>query len=73
VDAQPHIFERFFRVEKTRPRASDPALGGGAGLGLAIARSIAEAHGGTLTLERSNASGSTFVAILPIQDKEGGL
>ena len=54
------IFERFVRL--------DPARGpdGGAGLGLSIARSIAEAHGGTLVLARSDASGSTFVARLPL-------
>ena len=71
AEAQPHVFERFFRVEKTRPPTSDPALGGGAGLGLAIARAIAEAHGGTLTLERSTDRGSTFVAILPIHMASG--
>jgi signal transduction histidine kinase len=37
----------------------------GAGLGLSIARAIAEAHGGSLVLSRSDASGSTFVARLP--------
>jgi heavy metal sensor kinase len=53
------IFERFVRL--------DPARGpdGGAGLGLAIARSIAEAHGGTLVLARSDASGSRFLVRLP--------
>ena len=66
AEAQPHIFERFFRAEKAESRTADPSLGGGAGLGLAIARSIAEAHGGTLTLERSDEQGSEFVAILPI-------
>jgi two-component system OmpR family sensor kinase len=67
LDAQAHIFERFFRAEKTRSRASEPNPGGGAGLGLAIARAIAEAHGGTLLLERSDERGSTFVAIVPLQ------
>jgi two-component system, OmpR family, sensor kinase len=53
------IFERFVRL--------DPARGpdGGAGLGQAIARSIAEAHGGTLVLARSDPSCSRFVARLP--------
>jgi signal transduction histidine kinase len=65
-DVQDRVFERFFRVDKTRSRAeSVNSTGGGAGLGLAIARSIAEAHGGSLTLECSNTSGSTFVAVLP--------
>jgi heavy metal sensor kinase len=62
VDAQPHIFERFYRADKARSRA---LAGGGAGLGLAIARWVAEAHGGTLTLFSSTATGTTFVAELP--------
>ncbi len=53
------IFERFVRLDAAR-RPSD-----GAGLGLPIARVIAEAHGGTLVLARSDASGSTFLARLP--------
>jgi heavy metal sensor kinase len=65
-DLQDRVFERFFRVDKTRSRSeSVNSTGGGAGLGLAIARSIAEAHGGSLTLECSDPSGSTFVAVLP--------
>ena len=53
------IFERFVRLDAAR------GPDGGAGLGLAIARSIAEAHGGTLVLARSDSSGSTFLARLP--------
>jgi heavy metal sensor kinase len=58
------IFERFFRVDAARgtTRSKD---GSGAGLGLPIARWIAEAHGGTLTLEKSDGGGSVFVATLP--------
>jgi two-component system OmpR family sensor kinase len=52
------IFERFVRLDPARH-------GGGAGLGLAIARWIAEAHGGTLQLARSGPDGSEFVATLP--------
>jgi heavy metal sensor kinase len=63
ADAQPHIFERFFRVDKARSRGND--TGGGAGLGLSIASWIAELHGGRITLESSNARGSTFVITLP--------
>jgi two-component system, OmpR family, sensor kinase len=69
-DAQSRVFERFFRVDKPRSVSSDSSMGGGAGLGLAIAQSIAKAHGGSLVLERSDASGSTFVAVLPIQVSE---
>ncbi len=55
-----HIFERFVRLDSARHAV------GGAGLGLPIARWIAEAHHGTLTLEESGPSGSTFVARLPL-------
>jgi two-component system OmpR family sensor kinase len=59
------IFERFFRVDKARSRADNDT--GGAGLGLSIARWIAEAHHGQLNLIRSDATGSTFTATFPIQ------
>jgi heavy metal sensor kinase len=67
AEAWPHIFERFYRVDKARSRAEAARAGGsGAGLGLSIARWIAEAHGGSLELRRSEAAGgSTFVASLP--------
>lgn len=58
---QPRIFERFFRIDSARSASN----GGGAGLGLPIARWIAEMHGGSLHLEKSDASGSVFVATLP--------
>jgi len=57
ADDQSRIFERFFRAG---------GASGGAGLGLPIARWIAEAHGGSLTLERSDAEGSTFRIELPV-------
>jgi heavy metal sensor kinase len=53
------IFERFVRVDSAR-------AGGGAGLGLAIARWIVEAHGGSLRLAESGPAGSVFVAELPL-------
>lgn len=62
-EAQPHIFERFFRADSARARTEQD--GGGAGLGLAIARWIAEVHKGRLELLRSDQTGSTFVASLP--------
>jgi two-component system OmpR family sensor kinase len=62
-DLQPRIFERFFRADKARSRGENN--GGGAGLGLSIARWIAEAHHGRLELTRSDATGSTFTAYLP--------
>lgn len=62
-ELRPRIFERFFRADKARSRAEND--GGGAGLGLAISRWIAEAHHGRLELTRCDATGSTFSAYLP--------
>ena len=64
VEAQPHIFKRFYRADKARSRAAH-GNGGGAGLGLSIARWIAEAHGGSLTLQHSDSTGSQFRVTLP--------
>src|SRR4029453_10137848 len=61
ADAQAHIFERFYRVDKARSHTA-PGHGSGAGLGLAIARWIAQAHNGALTLAHSDSTGSVFVA-----------
>ena len=62
-EARPHVFERFYRADKSRSRAE-----GGAGLGLSIARWAAEAHGGSLELADTGPRGSTFVARLPTQN-----
>jgi two-component system, OmpR family, sensor kinase len=64
AELQPRIFERFFRADKARSRGEGET--GGAGLGLSIARWIAEAHQGQLTLTTSDSSGSTFTAIFPV-------
>jgi signal transduction histidine kinase len=60
---QPHIFERFYRGDQARSR-TDTASGTGAGLGLPIAKWIAETHGGSLTLRRSDSRGSVFTILL---------
>ena len=58
----PHIFDRFYRVDRTRSREL-----GGAGLGLAIARELARAHGGDVTVHSVAGEGSTFTVHLPDQ------
>jgi len=63
------IFERFFRADKARSRAEGDT--GGAGLGLSIARWIAEAHHGRLELTQSDGSGTTFTAYLPVPTRAG--
>ena len=64
AEAQPHIFERFYRVDKARSRNGETG-GSGAGLGLSIASWIAEMHGGGITLAASSQQGSTFLISLP--------
>jgi heavy metal sensor kinase len=58
----PHVFERFYRVDKARSRAE-----GGSGLGLAISRHISEVHGGKIEVESQFRIGSTFSVWLPLE------
>ena len=67
-EAQARVFERFFRLERTDGKCDGVnSTGAGAGLGLSIAQSVAKAHGGSLSLGRSDSSGSTFIAVLPMR------
>ncbi|MDP3231267.1 MAG: HAMP domain-containing sensor histidine kinase [Myxococcales bacterium] len=61
-DELERVFTAFFRSERSRSRAT-----GGVGLGLTLARSIVEAHGGTLVLESDGVSGSTAVLSVPVR------
>lgn len=62
AEAQPRVFDRFYRVDKARARTV-----GGAGLGLSIAQWIVEVHGGSINLTSTPGHGSTFTIVLPTQ------
>jgi two-component system sensor histidine kinase SenX3 len=61
LQAQARVFERFYRVDEDRARAS-----GGTGLGLSIVKNVAESHGGTVALTSELDEGSTFTITLPL-------
>jgi two-component system OmpR family sensor kinase len=64
----PRLFERFYRGDKSRARRAD---GGGNGLGLAIARAIVEAHGGTIAARSTLGKGTTFTIELSLPRATG--
>jgi len=64
-EVQARVFDRFFRADKARAGTNGS---GGAGLGLAISRSIAELHCGRLTLDSSGPGGSAFCISLPLRE-----
>jgi len=59
----PNIFERFYRVDKSRTRAT-----GGSGLGLTIAKRLVEAHGGQIEIQSEPRKGSRFAFTIPVSD-----
>ncbi len=58
----PHVFDRFYRADKARTRSE-----GSYGLGLAIAREIAEEHGGSIAAASDETNGTTFTVALPLR------
>lgn len=65
-DDESRLFQRFARLGESRDRAT-----GGAGIGLSLAREIAQAHGGSLTFSGHISGENTFVLILPAADFTG--
>ena len=61
VEDIPHLFERFYRVDKSRSR-----IQGRNGLGLAICKAIVDAHGGTIDVASQAGVGTTFTVRLPL-------
>ena len=63
AEGLPNIFERFYRVDKSRARTT-----GGSGLGLTIAKRLVEAHGGTIQAQSEGGKGSRFSFTVPVAD-----
>jgi signal transduction histidine kinase len=62
-DAQAHIFDRFYRADDSRNKETAE----GYGIGLSIAKSVVESHGGTISVESVQGSGSTFTLSFPVK------
>lgn len=63
----PRVFERFYRVDSSRARSD-----GGTGIGLAIARSVVEGHGGRIWAEQGASGGAVFRFLVPVWDSSPG-
>lgn len=61
----PHLFERFYRVDRSRTRS---ITGGGAGLGLAIVKYVVDAHGGSVRVDSTVGVGTAFTMAIPCLD-----
>ena len=67
ADVLPFVFDRFYRVDSSRSRAT-----GGAGLGLTIAKKLIEAHGGSIRVESEAGRGASFTFDLPLDGGRAG-
>ena len=63
IEELPNIFERFYRMDKSRTRAT-----GGTGLGLTIAKRLVEAHGGEIKVQSEPGKGSCFSFTIPVSE-----
>ena len=67
-DARAHIFDRFYRVDKSRSRST-----GGSGLGLSIVHALVQNNGGTISVSSEIGKGSRFTVTFPLFDTEAAL
>ncbi|MEW5958241.1 MAG: ATP-binding protein [Chloroflexota bacterium] len=65
----PHLFERFYRVDKARSRQVRTVDGSGAGLGLSIAEWLVQVHRGRIEVSSRVGQGTTFTVWLPIKQE----